>query len=237
MATAKATRRTAPRKRPRQERSEATVDAILEAAAQELASEGYEATSTNRIAKAAGTSVGSLYQYFPSKDAIAVELVRRYREDRIAFVRSQLESVGEQPLESVVRALFSSLLQADGIRPELYRVLIDQVIRTNARREFKGYEEKLEAVVADAISRVKPPPPATRGSRPSCSCAWCSPSFTRRTRTSTATAPRRSRTSSRSSSSAISARSDARRARRRRVRCWSSMAGDAGDTRRLPAVL
>ncbi len=157
MASAKRARRTAPRKRPRQDRSEATVDAILEAAAREFASEGYDAATTNRIAEAAGTSVGSLYQYFPSKDAIAVELARRFRAGRLAFVRGQLESVGEKPIESVARALFSSFLQADGIRPELYRVLIAQVMRTNAE-ELRGYEEKLEALVADALRRAQPPP-------------------------------------------------------------------------------
>ncbi len=159
MAAAKPARRTAPRKRPRQERSEATVDAILEAAARELAREGYEAATTNHIAKAAGISVGSLYQYFPSKDAIAVELIRRFRADRLAFVRARLEAVGEKPLASVVRALFASALQAEGIRPELYRVLIEQVLRTNARRELRGYEEKLEAVIVEALKRVQPAPP------------------------------------------------------------------------------
>jgi AcrR family transcriptional regulator len=134
------------------------VDAILEAAAHEFATEGYDAATTNRIAEAAGTSVGSLYQYFPSKDAIAVELARRFRAGRIAFIRTQLESVGNKPIESVVRALFSSFLQADGIRPELYRVLIEQVLRTSAH-ELRGYEEKLEALVATALRRVQPPPP------------------------------------------------------------------------------
>jgi AcrR family transcriptional regulator len=158
MATAKPARRTAPRKRPRQERSAATVDAILEAAARDFAANGYEAATTNRIAKAAGTSVGSLYQYFPSKDAIAVELVRRYRADRLAFVRSRLEMLGKQPLAQVVRALFKSVLEAEGISPELYRVLIEQVLRTSARREVRGYEEKLEALVVAALGRVDPRP-------------------------------------------------------------------------------
>jgi AcrR family transcriptional regulator len=158
MAASKPARRTAPRKRPRQERSEATVDAILEASARELAGGGYEAATTNAIAKAAGISVGSLYQYFPSKDAIAVELVRRYRADRLTFIRTQLEAVGDKPLASVVRALFSSVVKAEGIRPELYRVLIERVLRTSARRELLGYEEKLEAVVVEALRRVHPPP-------------------------------------------------------------------------------
>ena len=159
MAATKSARRSAPRKRPRQERSEATVDAALEAAAREFASAGYEATTTNRIAESAGISVGSLYQYFPSKEAIAVELARRYRADRLAFVRTQLEAVGEKPVELVVRALFASVLKAEGIRPALYRVLIEQVMRvTSGRRELRGYEEKLEAIVAGALRRVQPPP-------------------------------------------------------------------------------
>jgi AcrR family transcriptional regulator len=158
MASAKRTSRTALRKRPRQERSEATVDAILEAAARVFATEGYDAATTNRIAEAAGISVGSLYQYFPSKDAIAVDLVRRFRANRIAFVRTQLDSMGHKPVASIIRALFTSFLQADGIRPELYRVLIEQVLRTSARNELRGYEERLEALVADALRRVKPAP-------------------------------------------------------------------------------
>ena len=55
--------------------------------------------------------------------------------------------------------LFASFLKAEGIRPELYRVLIEQVLRSSsARRELRGYEEKLEAVVASALRRVQPPP-------------------------------------------------------------------------------
>ena len=66
--------RTVPRKLPRQDRSRATVDAILEAAARVLVKEGFERTTTNRVAEAAGVSVGSLYQYFPNKEAILFRL-------------------------------------------------------------------------------------------------------------------------------------------------------------------
>lgn len=62
-----------PRKQPQQRRSRATVDKILAAAAQVLAEEGDGAT-TDRIAARAGVSIGSLYQYFPNKDALLLEL-------------------------------------------------------------------------------------------------------------------------------------------------------------------
>jgi len=67
-----------PRKTPRQQRSRATVEAVLTAAAQVFEARGYAAGTTNRIAERAGVSVGTLYQYFPNKEAIAVALLERH---------------------------------------------------------------------------------------------------------------------------------------------------------------
>lgn len=67
------------RKRPRQARSVATFEAILEAAARILESLGFAGFNTNAVAELAGVSIGSLYQYFPSKEALIVELIRRER--------------------------------------------------------------------------------------------------------------------------------------------------------------
>ena len=66
------------KKTPVQARSKATVDAILGAATGLLFKIGYEKTSTNRIAEATGVSIGSLYEYFPGKDAIYLEIRRRH---------------------------------------------------------------------------------------------------------------------------------------------------------------
>lgn len=72
--TARANERLTPRKRPVQERSRQTVRAILEAGAQVLEQVGYAAATTDRIAARAGVSIGTLYQYFPNKDAIVLSL-------------------------------------------------------------------------------------------------------------------------------------------------------------------
>ena len=143
--------RHAARKAPKQARSREIVEVILEAAARVFVRHGYARATTNRIAEAAGISVGSLYQYFPSKDAIAVEILRRYRETLLALVRKHLDGVGEATLEPVVRALLGALLRAEGIEPALHRVLIEQVLRTSARGEISGFEERLEGALADAI--------------------------------------------------------------------------------------
>lgn len=64
------------RKTARQARAQETVEAILGAAAHILKRDGASGLTTNRIAEAAGVSVGSLYQYFPNKEAIIVALIR-----------------------------------------------------------------------------------------------------------------------------------------------------------------
>jgi AcrR family transcriptional regulator len=132
------------------------VDTILEAAARVFIRRGYASATTNRIAEAAGISVGSLYQYFPSKDAIAVELLRRYRETLVGLVHEHLERAEETSFESIVRALVGAILSAEGIDPALHRVLIEQVLRTSARTEMVGFEEKVERLIADAIRGRSP---------------------------------------------------------------------------------
>ncbi len=69
-----------PRRSPKQERGQQRVDRILEAAAQEFARVGYEAATTNGIARRAKCSVGSLYQFFPNKEAVLYALTDRYRQ-------------------------------------------------------------------------------------------------------------------------------------------------------------
>ena len=65
-----------PRKTPRQARARATAEALVEAAARIMETEGRAALTTNRIAERAGASVGSLYQYFPNREAIVAALAR-----------------------------------------------------------------------------------------------------------------------------------------------------------------
>lgn len=71
------------RKIPAQARSRATIDAILSAATRILLSIGYDKASTNKIADLAGVGIGSVYEYFPGKEAIYAEV--RRREDQRLF--------------------------------------------------------------------------------------------------------------------------------------------------------
>jgi AcrR family transcriptional regulator len=143
--------RARPRKTPRQERSREMLETILEAAARVFVREGYARATTNRIAAAAGVSVGSLYQYFPGKDAIAVALLRRHRDRILESVATHLADVDEASVEARVRELVRAALAAEGLHPGLHRVLIEQVLRTSARAEMIGFEDELEAVIVDRL--------------------------------------------------------------------------------------
>src|SRR5271163_65770 len=98
---------TKPRKRASQERSRATVDALVEATARILVREGFDKASTNRIAEKAGVSVGSLYQYFPSKEALVAAVMERHSQELMQVVRSVIAEVAALPLEQAVRKLIA----------------------------------------------------------------------------------------------------------------------------------
>jgi AcrR family transcriptional regulator len=87
-----------PRKLPRQSRSKATVQAILDACAESLEQRGYHGLTTHAIAVRAGASVGTLYQYFPNRDAVAGALVVRAMERLLAAMREALAECVQRAL-------------------------------------------------------------------------------------------------------------------------------------------
>lgn len=110
LAPARRSAQSQPRRQPRQARSRATVDLILEATTQILEQDGMEAINTNYIAFRAGISIGSLYQYFPGKQALLQELNRRYRQTLSSSYDRVLAKVGSQSLELSLAEAFQSLI-------------------------------------------------------------------------------------------------------------------------------
>jgi AcrR family transcriptional regulator len=143
--------RTAPRKKPRQERSQATVDAILDATARVLCSTGYDRASTNRIALAAGVSVGSLYQYFPSKEALVAALVERHVEQMTSLVKRKLAEVATAPIPEAVPWIIHAMFDAHAVDPKLHKVLIEQVPRVGRLEKLMSVEREVEVLVASFL--------------------------------------------------------------------------------------
>ncbi len=110
------------RKRPRQERSERLVADVLEAAVRVLAREGAQRFTTARVAEEAGVSVGSLYQYFPNKEAILFRLQSDEWEQTSALLENILVNSDEPApdrLRSMVRAFFQSEREEASLRTAL----------------------------------------------------------------------------------------------------------------------
>src|SRR5215813_615702 len=120
-------RKLSPRKVPRQERSRATVEALLEATADILVREGYGKLTTNRIADRAGVNIASLYQYFPGKEAIVAELRRRHGAAERAAVRDALVLRRGQGLEATLRALVARGVAAHAVAPALHRAFAEHM--------------------------------------------------------------------------------------------------------------
>lgn len=136
------------RKTASQERSRATVDALVAATARVLVKEGYDHASTNKIADAAGVSIGSLYQYFPSKEALVAAVIERHIDRMIGIVRASAARVALLPLERAARELVGTMIAAHRVDPKLHRVLVEQIPRV-------GNLEHIEAVDDEAIGLVR----------------------------------------------------------------------------------
>jgi AcrR family transcriptional regulator len=113
-----------PRKSPKQQRSRATVEAILEATARVLVEDGFAKTSTNRIAKVAGVSVGSLYQYFPSKQSLVMALCERHCEQMLTLLGEMSLALLDAPLPLAVRTWVRKMLDVHRVDPALHQALV-----------------------------------------------------------------------------------------------------------------
>ena len=141
-----------PRKAPKQLRSLATVDAILDAAARVLVSQGYAHASTNRIAQVAGISVGSLYQYFPSKQALMIALQRRHALRVSARIRQAVDETLQLPLAQAVETLVNTAVDAYLDNPSLYRALEELLPYRSLYDERGGIEATVRGALLDLLS-------------------------------------------------------------------------------------
>ncbi|WP_205315735.1 TetR/AcrR family transcriptional regulator [Nonomuraea lactucae] len=146
-----------PRKTPRQQRSQETYDAILEAAAQLFERLGYAGATTNKIAERAGVSIGSLYQYFPNKDALLYALGERHVRHLVGSLKAVFAEVSadDPPLEESVRRLVGALADLHLSEPRTHRLLYDQVPRPAATAvQLRSMQADMAAEVERQLSRL-----------------------------------------------------------------------------------
>ena len=109
------------RRMPRQARSLHTVDVILTAAAQVLVERGYAKTSTNHVAKIAGVSIGSLYQYFRNKDELILAVVDRHASSILDLLQSTMADYADADLDVAVRQFVKAMVAVHQFAPDVVR--------------------------------------------------------------------------------------------------------------------
>jgi AcrR family transcriptional regulator len=149
------TKRVRPRKKPIQSRSKQTVEWLLEATTRVFRAEGFDAT-TNRIAAVAGVSVGTLYEYFPNKDALLYALAERHVSSAEADITTALAA--ERPLPAWLAGVQAAIVASHRYPSEALQHVGDTrapELRTRARQL---HARVLEALLERARASSRPDP-------------------------------------------------------------------------------
>jgi len=110
--------------------------------------EGYDRASTNRIAEVAGVSIGSLYQYFPGKEALVAAVIDRHTQEIADATRDALVKAATRPIEAAAREFVSAGIDGHRVNPGLHAVLAEQIPRV-------GRLENIEANVREGYALVR----------------------------------------------------------------------------------
>lgn len=141
-----------PRRLPRQARSRATFDAIIEATARVLVAEGYDRLNTNRVAQVAGVSVGSLYQYFPNKESLVLAVIRDHSIKMIELLAVSAQDLADAPIDVAVRTYVRSTIAAHASAPELHRALVQQAMHIGLEH-LRELELQVRAIIRAWLER------------------------------------------------------------------------------------
>ena len=131
--------------------------AILEATAQVLESEGYERTTTSRIAERAGVRVGSLYQYFPTKDALVAELVERHFDEVSSRMLGTLAELGEASAEAAVEVIVEAIVDLHRPHPVRHGAFNELLLRMDGLELLDRFGAHVEAAVAEVLAQRREP--------------------------------------------------------------------------------
>ncbi len=145
------------RRRPRQKRSQRRVASILDAAAELLEEVGYRALTTNAIAAKAGTSIGSIYQFFPNKNAVVAEVVRGFR-NQLDLILDQVLTVdlARQSVTRLVDVLVDSLEGLAAATPGFGSIFTGSKFGGSAEEQALELEKDIIEPLSDLLAQAYP---------------------------------------------------------------------------------
>jgi AcrR family transcriptional regulator len=130
------------------------VEMIMRAAARVLIRVGYDGLTTNLVAEEAGASVGSLYQYFSSKQQLVAALLKRHVDSTMQDMRQAVPELSLTPVPAAVRRFVELMVASHRVEPELHRVFYEQLPRIAGFEQLQAsLNEGLQ--LAEALLRVR----------------------------------------------------------------------------------
>ena len=141
-----------PRKRPQQARAAVTLDAIFEATVQLLIADGPRRLTTTRVAARAGVSVGTMYQYFPHKQALIYALSECYLEALAGKIETKCRTHRGAPLDRMVEALIDTYWRAKTERADLTRALYRSVVELDNEALIEAFAARVDAATAAMLA-------------------------------------------------------------------------------------
>ena len=115
-------------------------------AARVFVARGFAGATTNHIAKAAGVSVGSLYQYFPNKESLAAELIERHLARLLRLLTEKLAEVATLPVAEALPVMVRAMFDVHGHDPELHRVLIEAGSRVGMDQRKRAFLSQFQSL-------------------------------------------------------------------------------------------
>ena len=144
------------RRTPRQVRARATLELIFEATARILHRGGLAALNTNAVAEQAGISIGTLYQYFPHKEAIMVAMARRLLEsDRLAVMKA-LSGALDDPSAKAARVAVNRLITLTRSNQKVRRIVTQTLLAQGFGDELAKPVQEVTQMLAARTDRILP---------------------------------------------------------------------------------
>jgi AcrR family transcriptional regulator len=143
-----------PRKQPKQARASATLDAVFEATIQLLVKDGYPQLTTTRVAERAGVSVGTMYQYFPHKQALIYALNERYLGKLAEKIEAACRAFSGRPVDQMVEALIDTYWKAKTERPDVTRALYRSVVEMDNEALIAEFAKRTDAATTAMFSNA-----------------------------------------------------------------------------------
>jgi AcrR family transcriptional regulator len=143
-----------PRKRPRQARATATLEAIFEATIQLLLSDGLHLLTTTRVAQRAGVSVGTMYQYFPHKQALLYALNERYLVALSTRIEAMCLECRGQPIEVMIETLIDTYWSAKTERADVTRALYRTAVELDNEALIEAFAARVDAATTAMLANA-----------------------------------------------------------------------------------